>query len=182
MPESVIVKPQPSDKNMETEIPYMLYLRFKKMADVKTLLNFLESFHFKEIGREQINEEEKIIKFHLKNDHSKKLISYIIVESKINQCEDINIAISMDTPLNIIKEQFSLLESLGSDNFTLIDQEIKNQSFIRDHEKLKTPQQTAIVPSSWTDQTEKLASISVNFEDFYNNSLKLKRRDILLRK
>ena len=167
---------------METEIPYMLDLRFKKMADVKTLLNFLESFHFMEIGREQINDEEEIIKFHLKNDLSKKLISYVMVESEINQCENINIAISMDTPLNILKEQFLFLERLGSDNFTLIDQEIKNQLFIRDHEKFLTPQQTTIIPSSWTDETERLAIISVNFDDFYKDAVKLTRRDILLQK
>ena len=167
---------------METEIPYMLYLSFKKMADVKTLFDFMESFHFIEIGREQISDEEKIIKFHLKSDISKKLISYVIIESEISQCENINIAISMDTPLIIIKELFSFLEKLGSDSFTLIDQEIKNQLFFRDHEKFLTPQQTTVVPTSWTDETERLATISVNFDDFYKNNVKLTRRDELLRK
>ena len=167
---------------METDIPYMLYLSFKKMTYVKTLFDFMGFFNLINIGEEPIDAEEKIVKFHFKNDVERRVVFYVMVDIDSNMCENINIAISIDTPLNIIKELFSFLERLGSDNFTLIDQEIKNQLFFRDHEKFLTPQQTTVIPTSWTDETERLATISVNFDDFYKNSVNLTRRDILLRK
>lgn len=167
---------------MHPEIPYMLYLNFVRPVDQKILFDILTSANLLNIGDQPIDDEFKNVIFHFKSDTTKRTMLYVGVDTKNKCCENINIAFGQGTDLNTIKKTFELLNKLDTDNIILIDQEIKNELYAKAHESFLTKQNTSIIPDCWIKESERQATLTLSFEDFYINSFKLANRDELLGK
>lgn len=155
----------------------MLYLTFGRPVDDKTLFDVVTKNNLIKIADEPIDNESKFQIFQFKTDNTKKILFYVDINTKDHSCENINIALSYNNDLDILKELFIFLGKLDKDNLILIDQEIKNELYLKD-----IISGGKVVTTQWTDEQHRRAIISPSFADFYKNSFKLVNRDKLLGK
>lgn len=167
---------------MQTEIPYMLYLNFIEPIEEDNILGILEAAGLIKDNEELIDPDFKTIKFHFQSDSNKRMTLNVVTNPLKKNCENINIAISMDTSIDTIKEVFAFISNFKESNVILIDQEVKNELFKKNLSSFTTEQQTLNIPNSWINKTEEQANLSLSFEDFHNNPLQLTKRDKLLHK
>ena len=145
------------------------------------LLAIMETARLMKISEELIDPDFEHIKFHFKSDSNKQIILNVIINPEKKYCKNINIALSLESNLDTLKELFSFIKMLGERNVILVDQEIKNELFKQNLNSFTTKQQTLDIPNSWIHETESQATISLDFDDFCSNSIKLAKRDRLLR-
>ncbi len=155
----------------------MLYLTFDRPVDDKALFDVMTKSNLAKITNEPIDNESEHQIFQFKTDNTKKILFYLDINANDHSCENINIALSYNNDLALLKELFIFLGKLGKDNLILIDQEIKNELYLKD-----IISGGKIVTTQWTDEQHRRAIISPSFADFYKNSFKLVNRDKLLGK
>lgn len=153
----------------------MLYLTFDRPVDHKALFDVMTKSNLTKIADEPIDNESEQQIFQFKTDISKKVLLYVDINTKDHSCESINIALSYNNDLDILKELFTFLSKLDKDNLILIDQEIKNELYRKD-----IISSNIVVTTQWADEQHRRAIISPSFADFYKNSFKLANRDKLL--
>lgn len=165
---------------MTTEIPYTLYLKFFKPTESVSLIIALESLGLICLGEEKIDEEFSIVHYHFKNDEAKKIVLHVEIEDHCS--ERINVSMYNGAGPDIIKELFSFFENFDQDKTALIDQQIKNALYLKDMDTFANTAEGRDIPEAWIRSTEKAATLTLSFDDFYNNNTNIAKRDFLLNK
>ena len=165
---------------MTAEIPYTLYLKFFKPAESVSLIISLESLGLICLGEEKIDDEFSIVHYHFKSDEAKTVVLHVEIEN--NCSERINISMYNGADHTIIKELFSFLENFDADKTALIDQQVKNTLYLKDMNSFESTAEGTVIPEAWISSTERAATLPVSFDDFYNNTAEIAKRDFLLNK
>lgn len=155
----------------------MLYLTFDKPVDDKVLFDLMTENNLIKVATTPIDNEFENQIFQFKTDNFNKVLLYVGHNTKDDSCENINIALSYNNDLNKLKDLFVFLNKLDKDNIILIDQEIKNELYLKD---IILGNQT--LSDKWSNEQNKQAIISLSFDDFCKNNFKLANRDKLLSK
>lgn len=159
---------------MTDEIPYALYLKFKEPADAAILSSVFEFIGLGFLGEDNIDGLFKVQHYHFKTDTSKKILLHVEVENNLS--ERINISIYSGASIENIKELFSFFnDNFEEDQVMLIDQQIKNELFLKEPLPLKEDDETEAYDNRVTGIEER-AILSFSFDDFYANDLNVTKR------